>query len=168
MKFGGGLPWLTTTNSRGRQLDMEKIPILSRFPGILLIIGSVIGVIFWFIALFYAFFLGGSPGPYSVDRTVPLLYVPVIGLGFVGAIVGLVAGIKSTIRGANAPVSRLVVLAALLGAAGSVPFFLLDVWVEVGLVALAFGIAPAAVNRLLTLLLRQKRAGQSEKHTTAI
>jgi len=119
---------------------MEKIQKPSRFPGILLITGSVIGIIFWFIMLFFALFLGGSPGPYSEGRTVPLHYVAVIGLGSAGAIVSLVAGIKS-IRDLNAAISKMVVLAALFGIAGSVPFFLLDVAVGVGLVALMFGIA---------------------------
>jgi len=127
---------------------MEKTQRPPRIPGILLIVGSVIGVIFWFIMLFFAFFLGGSSGP-DFGRTVPLLNVPIIGLGFAGAIIGLVAGIKS-MRGANASLRRMVTLAALLGAAGSVPFFLLEL-TGMGLVALAFGIVSPAAYLFITM-----------------
>jgi hypothetical protein len=99
-------------------------------PGILLTIGGILGIIFWVIMLLYALLLGGSPGP-GYERTVPMGYAAIIALGLAGAIVELAARRKSSVG--------MVITAAVLGAAGSVPFFLLGL-TAMGIIALAVGI----------------------------
>ena len=137
---------------------MNKKQKTSKVPGILLIVGSFIGILFWSVMLFYAFFLGGVPDPGS-ERSVPLSYVSVIGLGFAGAAVGLVAGIIS-LRGAKAATHIMIIISALLGMVGSVPLFLLDL-APVGVFFWVVGAAPPAVYLLLTrnALRRQWRCG---------
>jgi len=130
---------------------MDKQRQLARIPAVLLIVGSVIGVLFWLVMVFFAFFLGGATGPPNFERTVPLPYVAVIALGLVGALVGLGAGIKSL---RNAPVSRMVALSALLGAVGSASFFLLELF-EMGLMALLVGVVPPIICLSLARLLRR-------------
>lgn len=126
---------------------MNKKQKTSKVPGILLIVGSFIGILFWSVMLFYAFFLGGVPDPGS-ERSVPLSYVSVIGLGFAGAAVGLVAGIIS-LRGAKAATHIMIIISTLLGTAGSVPLFLLEL-APVGVLFWVVGVAPPAVYFLLT------------------
>lgn len=119
----------------------------ARFPGILLIVGSAFGLLFWFVMLFFTFFLGGSPGP-GLERTVPTVHAAIVGLGLAGAAVCLAAGIKAACGSYNAQ-DVLIALAVLLGSAGSIPFFLLDL-AAVGIVALVFGIMPPVVYLLIT------------------
>jgi hypothetical protein len=124
-----------------KKTKLETTERPSRAPAITLIAGSAAGVLFWCAMLFFALVLGGSPGP-GYERTTPLSYALVIGLGLAGAIVGLVAGVKS-VRGKS--VLAAAIAAVVLGAVGSVPFFLLEL-PEVGVIALALGILPATVS----------------------
>ncbi|MDR1620494.1 MAG: hypothetical protein LBS18_07530 [Clostridiales bacterium] len=110
----------------------------------LLFIGNVLAILFWLALLFYGFFLGGSPGP-GYERTVPMSFAGVMAIGFAGAVVGLVGIVK-------APKGKpLLTAAAVLGAVGSAPLFLLELPV-VGVIVLLIGLVP-----LLGLLIRPNR-----------
>ncbi len=100
----------------------------------ILIVGGVLGILFWLALLFYAFFLGGSPGP-GYGRTVSLAYVGVMGAGLFGAVLGLIV----LVRGKKGRIG--LPQAALLGVIGSVPLFLMELPVP-ALAALIVGIAP--------------------------
>lgn len=99
----------------------------------LLILLMIFAILFWLTALFFGFFLGGSPGP-GYERSVPLAYAGVMALGLLGAAVGL-AGIAAD-KGAKP-----LLIAAALGVAGSLPFFLMGLYAA-GLAALLAGAAP--------------------------
>ena len=122
----------------------------NRIAAVLYIILSVIASLIWLGFLFFALFLGGSPGP-GYERGVPLPYAGIMALGLFGAALGIAAGIRglSVIPEAKA----LPICAALFGVIGSVPFFLLDL-AEVGMFAFLVGILPT----LLYLPLRGKRS----------
>lgn len=122
---------------------MEKEQKPMRAPGILLAVGSVVGILFWLIAVFFALFLGGSAGPDAAQRAVPLHYVAMLCLGLVSAAIGFGAGIKSAARGANIAMDLLLIWCAILSAAGTIPFLLLGL-TQVWLIALAFGMLPLA------------------------
>jgi len=103
------------------------------------VIGIILGVLaclFWFGMLFYAFFLGGSPGP-GYERTVPIVFACIIAFGWLGSILALINSIIDLIR--KRAVKALPVCAALLIVLGSVPFFLLDL-VLIGMIALLLGL----------------------------
>jgi hypothetical protein len=121
-----------------------------RIAAVLYIILSVFALLFWLVFIFYAVFLGGSPGPTSYERGVPFLYAGIMALGLLGAALGIAAGVKGL--GAKPAGKVLLLCAALLGAVGSVPFFLMEL-TEIGLFALIPGVLPT----LLYLLLRGKR-----------
>jgi hypothetical protein len=123
----------------------------SKVPGILLIAGSAFGILFWLAALFFSFFLGGSPGP-GYERSMPLISVAVMCFGFLGAALGLVAGVASLL-GANAAARAMVIIAALLGVAGSVSFFLADLG-AVGIFVMLIG---GAYSGVCFALMRRKR-----------
>ncbi len=123
----------------------------SKIPGISLIIGSALDMVFMFLMLILSFFMGGSTGPPNFERSVPLYYVAVIGLGFCGAAINLAGGIISVVTGGKS-VTILIVAGALLGIAGSVSFYMLEL-TELGNVALLLGIVPPAVFFLLTRIL---------------
>ena len=111
---------------------------------VLLIVGACLMILFWLVLLFCALLLGGCPGP-SYERTVPMSFAGILAIGLVGAVIGLV-GI------AKAPKSKLsLIAAAVLGAVGSAPLFLLELPV-VGIVFLLIGLAP-----LLGLLIRSDK-----------
>jgi hypothetical protein len=133
---------------------MEKEQKLSRVPGILLIIGSVIGIIFWLVTMFFAFLLGGSPGP-GYERTVPLSAAGLTCFGFAGAIVGVVAGVKA-LRGISKSTLIVIIVTALLGVVGSIPMFLLEL-PEVGVIDLMFGIFPSAICLILAHFLHRTK-----------
>ncbi len=118
----------------------------SKIPGILLIAGSILGLLFWLAALFFAFFLGGSPGP-GYERSMPLNSVAVMWFGVVGVAVGLAAGVKS-LRAANAAARVMIIIAGLLGVAGSVSFFLADL-PGVGIIVMTIGVVYSAFCFLL-------------------
>ena len=120
-----------------------------RIAAVLYIILSAFALLFWQVFIFYAVFLGGSPGP-GFERQVPFAYAGIMALGYLGAALGIAAGIKGL--GAIPAGKVLLLCAALLGAAGSVPFFLMDLAV-VGVYAFLVGVLPT----LLYLLLRGKR-----------
>lgn len=104
-----------------------------------LIVLSIIGCLFWLALLFFALFLGGSPGP-GYARTVPMRYVCLIALGLAGAVIGTITATRSP-RGASSRGKAAAGTAALLGAAGSVPMFLLEL-TAIGVVCLAAGLLP--------------------------
>jgi hypothetical protein len=122
---------------------------ITRVPDVLYIILSSIALLIWLVLLFFAVFLGGSPGP-GYERTVPIIYTGIMALGLLGAVFGIAAGIIGAAT--KRPGIALPICAALLGAIGSVPFFLLDL-TAVGLFAMFVGILPSS----LYLLLTQKR-----------
>ncbi|MDR1131566.1 MAG: hypothetical protein LBL15_04020, partial [Oscillospiraceae bacterium] len=111
---------------------------------------SAIALLIWLGFLFFALFLGGSPGP-DYERSVPYLYVGIMTFGLLGAVLGLTAGIKGS--GTKPPPRVLSLCAALSGAAGSIPFFLMEL-PAVGLFALLLSILPT----LLYLLLAPKKS----------
>ena len=99
---------------------------------------SVFALLFWLIMLFYAYFLGGSPGP-GLERSVPLMYAGVIAFGWLGSVLAFINGINSLKR--KQARKALSICAALLGACGSIPFFMMDLTL-VGFIALTLGILP--------------------------
>ena len=102
-------------------------------------------MLLWLALLFYGLLLGGSPGP-GYARMVPIGYVGIMALGFCGAAAGLI--------GIALRKKAVFFAAAILGAAGSIPLFLLEL-PEAGIVFLLIGIQP-----LLGLLTRsRKRSG---------
>lgn len=105
-------------------------------------LGGALCLLFWLVLIFYALFLGGSPGP-AYERTVPIAYAGVMTLGLFGAALGLAV----LVRGKKGRLGLL--LAVLFGAIGSLPLFLLELY-AVGWLAFIVGIAP-----LLGLLLRK-------------
>jgi hypothetical protein len=121
----------------------------TRFPGVLYIVLSSVALLIWLGFLFFALFLGGSPGP-DYERTVPFMYVGIMALGLVGAVLGIAAGKRGL--GAKPAGKALPICAALFGAIGSLSFFLMEL-APVGLFALLPGILPS----LLYLLLTRKR-----------
>ena len=100
--------------------------------GMLVGIG-VAGILFWLIILFFGFLLGGSPGP-GYERTVPLLYAGLMIFGLVGTIVGIIGNVAR-----KAPI---LVVAAILIVLGSIPFFLLNLFVVGIVIVLISLIAP--------------------------
>ncbi|HWQ75802.1 MAG TPA: hypothetical protein VN441_10835 [Syntrophomonas sp.] len=104
-------------------------------PKVLLIIGGAFSILLWLALLFYGFFLGGSPGP-GYERMVPIAYAGVMALGFFGAVVGLM--------GVAAGKKAALYAAAVLGAVGSAPLFLLEL-PAAGIIFLLIGIAPLLV-----------------------
>lgn len=141
----------------GKSVDTPKKG--TSIPGILLIVGSLFGALFWLAMLFFSFFLGGSPGP-GYERTVPYYCVAIIGLGFAAAIIGLIAGIKSII---GSRLSIMVFIAIPLGAAGSIPFFLLSI-TKLGIIALLFGLFPPLLYLFLSVLTRKTKQTKHEKN----
>lgn len=118
----------------------------TRGSSILYVVLSVIALVIWICFLFFALFLGGSPGP-GYDRTVPYIYVGIIALGVLGAVIGLTAGIKGT---GEKPAGKILpVCSAVLGAIGSVPFFLLEL-TAAGIIALLVGVLPDLLHLVLT------------------
>lgn len=137
-------------------MQKEQKPV--RVPGILLAVGSVIGILFWLIIIFFALFLGGGAGPASVERAVPLHYVAIFCLGLVAALIGMRMGIISAMKGAKTVMGSPLIWCALLGAAGSIPLLLLGL-TEVWFIALAFGMVPVAVYGLwVQILFRVKQS----------
>lgn len=117
----------------------------NRVPAVLYIVLSSIGLFIWLGLLFFAFFLGGSPGP-GYERGVPYLYAAIMILGFLGAIISLTSGIKGI---NNRHVGKLTtVCAAVIGAIGSIPLFLMELN-AVGLFALAASVLPSALYLIL-------------------
>lgn len=115
---------------------------------------SVFSLLIWIGLLFYAFFLGGSPGP-GYERSVPYLYAGIMVLGFSGAALGLAVIVKGL--GANTLRKGMLVCSAAISAIGSIPLFLMDLTV-VGLFTLAVSILPSA----LYLILIPKKSGEKE------
>jgi hypothetical protein len=113
---------------------------------VLFIVGQVIAIFIWFIMVFYALFLGGSPGP-GYDRSVPVSYAGIIALGLLGAIIA--------VAGHAAGKKTLLAAAAILGVIGCVPLFMLDL-PAVGLPFFLLGIAP-----LLGLTICKKQGQQN-------
>ena len=112
------------------------------------VIGLILGVFafwFWLIMLFYAFFLGGSPGP-GYERSVPLIFAGIIAFGWLGSVLAIVNGIIDLKR--KPAIKALPVCAALLGILGSVPLFMLDL-AFVGIIALLLGILPPLLSLFL-------------------
>ena len=99
---------------------------------------SVFAFLFWLIMLFYAFLLGGSPGP-GYERMVPFMYAGIMAFGWLGSVLAFVSGIVGSKR--KAAGTALSVGAALLGILGSVPIFLLDL-AFIGVIALLLGVLP--------------------------
>ena len=126
-----------------------------KLPGILLIVCSGIGILLWLVMLFFALLLGGSPGP-GYERTVPLFFAGIILLGLFSAAAGLAGGIAS-MCGARKPAFAMIIIAALLGAAGSVPLFLLDL-APVGVFYGLVGVLPPAVCFVLMKALGEYKA----------
>jgi hypothetical protein len=110
------------------------------------LIGEAIAIVIWFIMIFFALFLGGSPGP-GYDRQVPVSYAGIIALGLLGAIVAIV--------GHAAGKKAFLVAAAILGVIGSVPLFMLSL-PAVGIPFFLLGIAP-----LLGLTICKKKGQQN-------
>jgi hypothetical protein len=100
---------------------------------VLLVIGGALAILCWVALIFYAFFLGGSPGP-GHERTVPLSYCSIMATGLLGSVIGIAGIAVSQLR-------KLLPLAAALGATGSSPLFLLEL-PTVGVLFLIIGIAP--------------------------
>jgi hypothetical protein len=100
----------------------------------LLIFVASLTILLWLALLFYAFLLGGSPGP-GYERTVPMSFAGVMAIGLAGAVVGLV-GIAKAPKGKPS-----LIAAAVLGAVGGVPLFLLELPV-VGVIVLLTALAP--------------------------
>jgi len=123
-------------------MQMDKTKMQSKLPGRLFMAGGIIGAAFWLAMLFFALFLGGSPGP-GHARTVPLLYIPIIALGFIGALLSIAAAVKAN-RGRS-----LAVLSILFGAAGCIPFFLLQLTL-MGLIVFAVAAAFPTFGLLFT------------------
>jgi hypothetical protein len=127
----------------------------TRIPAAIYTVLSAVALPIWLGFLFFAFFLGGSPGP-DYERSVPYSYVGVMTLGFSGTVLALAAGIT----GLKAkPVKALLPFCAvLLGVMGSMPFF----WMDLAAVGL-FALLPGALPSLLYLLLIRKRSFEKTK-----
>jgi predicted membrane metal-binding protein len=115
-----------------------------------LIVVASLTILFWLVLLFYALLLGGSPGP-GYERTTPMSFAGIMAIGLAGAVVGLVGIVK-------APKSKpSLIAAAVLGAVGSVPLFLLELPV-VGVIVLLIGLEP-----LLGLLIRPNTREEKQR-----
>lgn len=125
--------------------------VRKRIAAILYIILSAGALVFWLGFIFFALFFGGSPGPYSEQRTMPLAYIGIMAIGLLGAKLGIAAGITGL--GAKPAGKILPLCAAMLGIIGSLSFFLMDLTV-MGVLALLPGILPS----LLYLILKPKRS----------
>ena len=113
------------------------------------VIGVILGVLaclFWFGMLFYAFFLGGSPGP-GYERTVPIVFACIIAFGWLGSILALISSIIDLMK--KRAVKALPVCAALLIVLGSIPFFMLDL-ILIGVIALLLGLIAPLLSLFFT------------------
>lgn len=130
---------------------MNMNNVRKRIAAVLYIILSVIALLLWLFFISGASFVGGSTGP-EIESTVSFGDVGgIMALGLVGAVLGIIAGIKGF--GEKPAGKVLLICAAMLGIIGSISFFLIDVG-EIGVLALFISIFPT----LLYLLLRGKRS----------
>ncbi|MDR1589311.1 MAG: hypothetical protein LBS51_03880 [Oscillospiraceae bacterium] len=126
---------------------------IHKTPGIILTVFSGIGIFLWLGMTLFALLFGGSPGP-DYDRTIPMLAVLFIALGFVGSIIGVTAGSKA-LRGARkASIIRAGVAAAFC-ASGCIPLFVLELYL-MGIIYVLIGAFPTLLFLFLVKILNRK------------